>query len=106
MNRLVIAVGIAALLASAGASSVRADHDPANECLGAGGGDPLFGGTAQRFIKDDDGDGVVVHVEGRDRIRELILDPWPRVPGTNDLELAQAPFRMRDKSEADRGISR
>ncbi len=35
MKRLVVALGIAALLASAGASSVRADHDPTTECLGA-----------------------------------------------------------------------
>ncbi len=33
-------------------------------------------------------------VLARKKIKELILDPWPRIPGTDRLDLTQAPFRL------------
>lgn len=63
MKRLVIAIGIAALLASAGASSVRADHDPANECLGAG--------SVSQTIRGTPGNDSIVGTPGNDIIKGL-----------------------------------
>lgn len=33
-------------------------------------------------------------VLSRKKIKELILDPWPRIPGTDRLDLNQAPLRL------------
>lgn len=33
-------------------------------------------------------------IEKRTAIKELILDPWPRIPGTDKLDLSKAPFRL------------
>lgn len=30
----------------------------------------------------------------RQTIKQLILDPWPRIPGTDKLDLSKAPFRL------------
>ena len=73
MKRLIVALGIATLLASAGASSVRADHDPANECLGATqtirgttGNDALVGTPGPDVIKGLAGDDTIDGGGGRD----------------------------------------
>lgn len=33
-------------------------------------------------------------VKARKKVKELILDPWPRIPGTDLLDLTKSPFRL------------
>jgi Ca2+-binding RTX toxin-like protein len=75
MRRLVVVGLIAALAATAGASSVRAIHDPANECLertqtirGTPGNDTLVGTPGADVIKGLAGDDTIDGGGGRDVI--------------------------------------
>jgi serralysin len=77
MNKLAVALGIAALVAIAGASSVRADHDPANECLGAGSVTQTIRGTA--------GNDSIVGTPGNDIVKGLAGDDTIDGGGGRDI---------------------
>src|SRR5918992_5626665 len=73
MRRVVLAGLIVVFAATAGASSVRADHDPANECLGrtqtirgTPGNDVLTGTPGNDVIKGLAGDDTIDGGGGRD----------------------------------------
>ena len=111
MKKIVLAGLIAVLVATAGASSVRADHDPANECLGrtqtirgtvgndtiAGtprddvikglaGDDTIDGGGGRDVLCGEEGNDVLIGGDGDDSLHGSVGDD--RLDGGAGLDLA------------------